>query len=164
MVELPGERADDAIDGAGCSPVAVGIPKDRRYLEWRYLRCPGSRPSLYLDGAPHGKGLAILDYASIRGVRYGIIQDIVCREIGGDTWRNLLASAVFRLARGGADAVVMRGIFPRPVVACLHGQHFVRRKSEYTLVARANTEKKIADAIGDRSTWWLPMGDSGLTA
>ncbi len=141
--------------------LAVMVRKDSKYLKWRYCQCPGQSYQTFANVCGGVmKGFAVFHIADKQGVRYGIIDDMVCLEDNRARLEELVCFALWKLGAQGADAVLYKGI-PSPfLVTVLKRWGFVERKTNSFLIVKENLTHESKGYLSDICNWTLSIGDS----
>lgn len=107
---------------------AAGVWKDSEYLQWRYKEVPGSNYTV-LKATEDGKTAGFIVTCSTidRGLKAGLIADIVCREPVAPIASALIQAAVSLFRREGVDlvqTVLLRG---SPYLTAFRASGFFKR-------------------------------------
>jgi hypothetical protein len=133
--------------------------RDRRWVEWRYLRFPLRRYELFrVRRGQETIGWMVLRIGTHDGLRTGFIVDFLCAPY--DTY-TVLSQAVSLLSEHGAarvHCVHTAGANRLPLFAL----GFVPRPSGWPLMIRAELKGSEREVLADQNAWFVTAGDADI--
>ncbi len=137
--------------------------RSSRYLSWRYLEHPIYSYKILAYSDREGlKGYVVLRIMEDKGVRRGLIIDLISGLEDPAVWEALLLKAIKRLEGEGAELITCWMFDHMPYYETLKKLHFVNRPSDLSVQAFDRTGVLDLDALNDSKSWYVTMGDSDI--
>ena len=157
--EGPAADADALWDDAR-GGYAMCVRRDRRYLEWKYARCPHQAYTFH-EARTGGalRGWAVSRVQDYQGVRLGWVVDVFTRADDADAQEALLG-AVLDGFRGQGVARAQAFAMNRALGRALVRRGFLRRPSPMQFCVRARVDS--GSALQERGSWHVVFGDSDM--
>lgn len=157
------ERFDERFDALWeRSPKApIMAVKDAEYLNWRYFKCPHLRYHAYaLETGGRLLGFVVFHVSEKAGIRYGIIDDMLCESIDSFEQEALVVLAIRRMAAEAAHAIVCWLPGHHPLNTALQRKGFLARPTPNYLIVRRESEGIPEGFLEDEGNWCYMIGDS----
>jgi hypothetical protein len=158
-VERFDERFDSLWERAPKLPIMV--VKDAEYLNWRYLRCPHLRYHAYgIELGGRLVGLFVFHVVEKDGVKYGILDDMLCQSSDSDEELTLAGLAVRQIAGHAVHAIVCWLPEHHPLNTALLRRGFMARPTPNYLIVRRESEGIPEGFLEEERNWCYMIGDS----
>jgi hypothetical protein len=136
------------------------VRRDRRYLEWKYVRCPHQAYTFH-EARTGGalRGWAVSRVQDYQGVRLGWVVDVFTRADDAPAQEALLGAVLGDFRGQGvarAQAFAMNAALGRALLR----RGFLRRPSPMQFCVRARVDS--GSALRERGDWHVVFGDSDM--
>ena len=137
------------------------VRRDRRYLEWKYTRCPHQSYSFHEAYSEGGRlrGWAVTRHQDFKGVHLGWVVDLFTRNGDAEAQDALLGEIVTAFRALGV-ARVQAFAMNAALGASLQRHGFLRRPSPMQFCVRARVDSGAA--FTSRGDWHVVFGDSDM--
>jgi len=166
-VELTVQQADgpaadaDRLWEEARAGYAMCVRRDRRYLEWKYARCPHQAYAFHevRDEGGRLQGWAVSRDQEFKGIRLGWIVDLFTRA-GDAAAQDALLGALLRRFRERGVARAQAFAMNAGLGAALRRRGFLQQDSPMQFCVRARVD--AGDALTRRGDWHVVFGDSDM--
>ncbi|MCE9613367.1 MAG: hypothetical protein K8T26_03770 [Lentisphaerae bacterium] len=139
----------------------IMVRKDAAYLNWRYARCPGvTYRTLGIGTATALSGAVIFHVAAKAGVRYGILDEVLCAEDAPGILDPLLAAATRELLGRQVSACMAWASQGDPLRERLLQAGYRERSTPHSLIARRGRVEAPDGFLAAEQNWMWSIGDS----
>ena len=160
-VQAFGEEADRFWEHACTTAPIMGV-RDRAFLNWRFLRRPGTPYSVFAARRNHELlGVVALSIHALRNLKVGIIDDLLAIEDSNNESIvcALLDHAVSFFRTHGVERVNVRMLCPKYQRMLLR-YGFIRYPSDKVIVARSFKPYVQVPELCNPRNWFLTIGDT----
>jgi hypothetical protein len=146
---------------AAARKLPLMLVKDAAYLNWRYLACPAVRyETLAAERDGRVDGWITTHVLARGGLRYGLVDDVLCRADAPETVGALLGAGLASLARRGAQVAI--AWLPKhhahdPAFARLG---FRERPTPHYWIVRRGCSDLPKEELTRATNWDYSIGDS----
>lgn len=144
-----------------CEKRDVMVRKDGEYIRWRYLECPGMDYAVHVIRDGPAEGFVISHVVEKDGVRYGILDDLLCVSDSREAMEALCSVAVRDLIGRRVDAVLTWTRDGGTLSAALRELRFIPRPTPLTWIVGPGNDSCADEMLQDPASWSYRLGDVG---
>ena len=139
---------------------SVLVARDSRYLNWRYVQYPLSKPHAFAAHDASGKlrGFTIVQLSVFRDMRVAEITEIFTRSGDQVAQQDLLYAALSYASKQEADVITVARCSPE-IGRLLRKNLFLRRRLKYSPYLYRDNQGISPDVLADERNWFISTGD-----